>query len=131
MDIIKAADQFVGVPYRIHGRDPTAWDCWGCVRYIRQELFGKSSPSWTEAYTALDFKSLDKVEETIRGHMDGWTKTEVKPGAVLLFKTLARDAHVGLYLDKGLFIHAMMKCQTAIVPLEDWKNRLVAAYDTE
>lgn len=131
MDIIKAADSYVGVPYRIHGRDTSGWDCWGCVRFTRRELFGKESPSWSDAYNAIDFRQPEKLETIIKSHMDGWSQVGVSPGVVILFRTFGRDAHVGLYLGKGLFIHALHNCATAIVPLEDWNHRFVAAYDTE
>lgn len=131
MDIIKAADRYVGVPYRIHGRDLSGWDCWGCVRFARQELFGKVSPSWSEAYNALDFRNPEALESIIKAHMDGWREVSITPGAVILFRVMNRDAHVGLYLGKGLFLHTLYNCETAIVPLEDWNHRIVAVYDTE
>lgn len=131
MSIIKAADQYVGVPYVIHGRDSAGWDCWGCVATLRRVLFDKPTPSWAEAYNAVDFKKVEKIESLIRERMEGWSKCEIKPGAVLLFRTLGAECHVGLYLEQGQFIHAMGGCQTVIVPLESWKGRFVAAYDTE
>ena len=132
MSIIKSADEFVGVPYVVRGRDVRGWDCWGCVCYLRNHLVGKSTPSWEEAYTGLDVKSPERVAELIQERMAGWQQVEVpKAGSVLLFRTLGADSHVGMYLEKGQFIHSMVGCQTAIVPLENWKGRFVAAYDTE
>jgi cell wall-associated NlpC family hydrolase len=132
MSIIKAADRFVGVPYVVHGRDPRGWDCWGCVCYLRNELLGKPTPSWAEVYNALDFKNTEKLAQAIKERMGGWHRYDTpKTGHILLLKTLGVECHVGLYLDKGLFIHACNGCQTAIVPLENWKARFVGSYDTE
>lgn len=131
MSIIKAADRYVGAPYKPRGRDPNGWDCWGCVRWCRKEFFGKESPSWEDAYNAVDFTNPEIVERVIRSHMEGWSEVPVRPGVVLLFRTFNRDAHVGLYLGDNQFIHTLYNCLTAIIPLEDWKHRLVAAYDTD
>ena len=131
MSIIKDADQYVGVPYVIHGRGPGGWDCWGCVAYLRGALVGRPTPSFEEAYNAVDFSQPAKIAEIIRERMEGWKQVDIRPGCVLLFKTLGAECHVGLYLDKGLFIHALGSARTAIVPLENWKGRFVAAYDTE
>ena len=131
MYIIKAAVEYVGVPYVIHGRDLSGWDCWGCVSVLRDRLFGKPTPSWVDAYNAVDFQQPDKIADIISERMEGWRPVEERPGAVLLFRTLGAACHVGLYLERGQFIHALHKCDTVIVPLDSWKGRLVAAYDTE
>ena len=51
-------DQFnladiVGKPYKIGGRGPNAFDCWGLVRYVYKELLNIELP----VYAGFTFKS--------------------------------------------------------------------------
>ena len=130
--VLAAASRFVGVPYVPHGSTPDGWDCWGCTRYLRRELFGLQSPSWSEVYSAADARDLGRVEELVRERLDAWRPVDVRPGAALLFRVFNRDAHVGLMLTRLEFIHTLAGQETTIVRLDDsrWANRLRGAYDT-
>lgn len=128
---LKAAAPFVGVPYLKHGSTPAGWDCWGCARYLRQEVFNLETPLWSEAYTALDVRRPAEVERLILEHLAEWREVPVGPGAVLLFEIFGRRAHVGLMLTSREFVHTLAGQETAIVRLAGsiWQDRLRGAYE--
>lgn len=132
-EALKRAAPYIGTPYKRHGQEPaTGWDCWGCVRYLRREIFGLESPSWAEVYSVADVNDLEKVEGLIRKHLDAWRPVEVRPGAALLFEIFGRGAHCGLMLTATEFVHSLAGQETTLVRLDDsrWVNRLRGAYDT-
>lgn len=122
----------IGVPYRLRGREPeTGWDCWGCTRYVREHRWQRPSPSWSDAYDAALAASPAAVEATIAERLGGWYQTDLVEGAALLFRVFGRAAHVGTYLGRGMFLHALAGCETAVEDLDSgrWKGRLVSAYE--
>jgi cell wall-associated NlpC family hydrolase len=132
-EALAAAAHMVGVPWLPKGEDPAVgWNCWGCVRYGRRQIFGLESPSWAQDYTSADVASRERVEELIAARMGGWEETEIRPGAVLLFRTFGRDCHVGLVLTRSDFIHTFGGTETTILRLNDphWARRIRGAYDT-
>ena len=134
-DIMKQASAFVGVPYLLRGRTPVAWDCWGCTRFLRDELFGKPTPSWAETYSIEDgangVRLADKVEELVRERLHAWTRVGPRPGAVVLLSFFDRTSHIGLMLTERDFIHALYGCQTVINSVDEprWKGRVRGHFD--
>lgn len=148
--IMAAAARYVGTPYLQHGDTPAAWDCRGCVRHLRAELFGLQSPGMDPAeYTSLDARDLDTVERLMIDRKGLWrelasfgaedaaaraaTVSRLRPGAVLLFRVFDRDAHVGLLLTGRDFIHTLGGQETTIARVSEyrWSSRLRGAYDTD
>lgn len=129
-DTMARVAPWIGVPYVNKGRSPeTGWDCWGCCRHVRREVFGVDSPSWAEVYEAG--LSTPELEEVIRQRLRAWRKAELLPGAALLFRMFGRNVHVGVYLGRNQFIHALQGCETAVEDLTQprWKGRLVSPYE--
>ena len=135
VSVLAEAGQFVGVPYRLGGRSPAGWDCWGCVAHVRQALFGKVTPSWAETYSPLDganpVRLADVVERLIRERLDAWSPCPPRPGAVALFSLYGRPAHVGLMLDGVVMLHALGGCETALERIDGprWASRLIGCFD--
>lgn len=127
---VRAAAPYIGAPYRLHGRTPDGWDCWGCVRFLRAEIFGLQSPSWGEAYDVASGRDPAHVEALILDRIAQWQETDVKPGAVILFEYFGRKAHVGLALSGREFIHTLPGHETALDRLDDrWRRRFRGAYE--
>jgi cell wall-associated NlpC family hydrolase len=134
--LLRRAQEFVGVPYVLHGETPEGWDCLGCVRFLRLELFGLSSPRWTHDYGSAEALGAPRAEDLIKLHLPAWDRLDVPagaappPGSVLLFRRFGRAGHVGLMLDRGQFIHAEQGCRTVIAALSNrWETRILGAYD--
>ena len=78
----------LGVPYRLGGADPTGFDCSGLVQWSFAGL-GVTVPRTTEEQMAW-FRPV--------------SREELAPGDLVFFRL--PQAHVGIYLGAGEFIHA-------------------------
>ena len=141
-------EAYCAVPYKAHGDALDGWDCRGCVRHARAELFGLESPGMgRDFYSTLDVRDLAAVESMMAARMGLWRPLvlfedepgpvraravgSLRPGAVILFRVFERDAHVGLLLNRRDFLHTMAGQQTTVTRLTDWARRIRGAYDTD
>lgn len=99
---------FIDAPYRWGGNSPeTGFDCSGLVRYIYEQMTGRSLP-----YNAF---GLARVAATID---DG----QLQPGDLVFFNTLNEPfSHVGIYLGDARFLHAPNS--KSRVRISDMNNR--------
>jgi cell wall-associated NlpC family hydrolase len=113
--LVRTALEFLGVPYRNGGSDPSGFDCSGFVQWV----FGRHG-------LALPREVRDQYEAGRRVDLD-----EVREGDLLFFQTVARGAsHVGIALDNGRFVHA--PSSRGVVRVEPytasyWARRFVGA----
>lgn len=94
-DLVLAAMNFLGVPYRRGGASADdGFDCSGFTRHIFQLSIGLVLPR--------------RADE--QAHAPGLSpvpRDELKPGDLVFFNTLKRTfSHVGIYVGDGKFIHA-------------------------
>jgi len=89
VNVASLAKSYLGRPYRYGGNGPNAFDCSGYVQFIYRQL-GVELPRTA----AAQWSTLPAV-------------TEPKTGDLVFFSFSGnRVDHVGIYLGKGLFIHA-------------------------
>jgi cell wall-associated NlpC family hydrolase len=89
--VIQTALDFLGVPYRLGGSDPSGFDCSGLMQWV----FARHG-------TTLPREVRDQYRVGREIDLD-----DVKPGDLIFFETVSRGAsHVGMVLGKGRFIHA-------------------------
>lgn len=130
MDALRRAAVWIGVPYRLHGRDPSGWDCLGCVSHARRMLFDRDTPGANEArYSRRDVASSATVEGMISARLSLWNEVERRPGAVGLFESYGRPAHVGLFLDAENVLHCEPDHATVIQSFATMRERLRRVYD--
>jgi cell wall-associated NlpC family hydrolase len=110
VELVVAAMNFVGVPYRLGGNDAGAgFDCSGFTRHLFQLELGLSLPRRShEQAAAGGFVDVDRAS--------------LRPGDLVFFNTLQRAfSHVGIYVGEGRFIHSPRA--GASVRLEDMRSR--------
>jgi peptidoglycan DL-endopeptidase CwlO len=86
-DVVAYAMQFLGVPYRWGGADPSGFDCSGLTQYVYAR-FGISMVH----YTGSQFSAFPQVPSD-----------QLQPGDLVFFHGLG---HEGMYIGGGQFIHA-------------------------
>jgi cell wall-associated NlpC family hydrolase len=118
-EMVVAAMNFVGVPYRLGGNDAdTGFDCSGFTKHLFQLNLGLSLPRRSHEQAAA------------QGFVDV-PRRELQPGDLVFFNTLKRAfSHVGIYVGDGRFIHSPRA--GAAVRLEDmqtgyWQRRFDGA----
>lgn len=113
--LVRTALDFLGVPYRNGGSDPSGFDCSGFVQWV----FGRHG-------LALPREVRDQYEVGQTVDLD-----QVREGDLLFFQTVARGAsHVGIALGNGRFVHA--PSSRGVVRVEPytaayWARRFVGA----
>lgn len=113
--LVRTALEFLGVPYRNGGSDPTGFDCSGFVQWVFNR-HGLALPR--------EVRDQYRVGDTV-GLKD------VREGDLLFFETVAHGAsHVGIALGHGRFVHA--PSSEGVVRVEPytasyWARRFVGA----
>lgn len=93
-------DDLLGIPYKLHGRDKSGYDCYGLVIEVERR-FGRELFDFYTEYTnnRLNIKELIKSSNIIK-------TDNPKMGDLLLFSdSKGRTAHIGVYLKNDDFIH--------------------------
>ena len=90
--IVSKAKQYLGVPYKWGGTDPSGFDCSGFVYYVLRSLGINASRTMTTMYSQGTAVS----------------KSELQPGDIVFFQNTYKSgmSHVGIYVGDGQFIHA-------------------------
>ena len=112
--LVDTALDYIGVPYRNGGSDPSGFDCSGFVQWVFARLGVALPREVRDQYHAGQKISLDRV----------------KAGDLLFFETVRRGAsHVGMALGDGRFVHA--PSSNGVVRIERytsyWASRYIGA----
>ena len=113
--VVDTAIEYLGVPYRYGGSDPSGFDCSGFVQYVFARVGAMLPREVRDQYHV--------------GRRIDWD--DVKAGDLLFFETVSRGAsHVGMALSEGRFVHA--PSSRGVVRVEPytasyWARRFVGA----
>ena len=90
--IVSKAKQYLGVPYKWGGTDPSGFDCSGFVYYVLRSLGINASRTMTTMYSQGTPVS----------------KSNLQPGDIVFFQNTYKSgmSHVGIYVGDGKFIHS-------------------------
>jgi cell wall-associated NlpC family hydrolase len=105
--------QYVGLPYRLGGRDRDGIDCWGLVRLVLQEQFNVEIPSLAyEAEPRIEvFDQLsDETRETYKMLQ---VETPIV-GDVALLRVGGHITHVGIIVAPGILLHTMDEVDSVV-----------------
>lgn len=96
---------FVGLPFRDHGRDRAGADCWGGVRLVLAELRGIVLPDYGDGYR----ETMDGagISVAIReGLVRDFQKVDgPQPFDLVIFNLAGKPWHVGLVVGRHRFLH--------------------------
>ena len=122
---------YVGLPFKEHGRDREGVDCYGLVRSILAERFGLRLPAYVEGYASTE--DAEDIARIIRGEMAPWREVSAgaeRPGDVALIRMLNHPMHVGLVVANGWMLHiedGIDACRERYDGAK-WRRRLIGIY---
>ena len=103
-------ESYIGIPFKLKGRDEEGVDCWGLVYLVYMELFGVVLPLYVEQYENIkDLGNLEKhaainaIDSSI-----GWVSVirgQEVFGDVFLMPLAGRFTHVAICVEPGLMLH--------------------------
>ena len=120
-------NDYIGLPYKTHGRTREGLDCWGLVRLVHDEVFATKLPSFVDQYEDENHS----IEEAVARNREGWQKTDDhQPGDVVLFRVMGTLSHVGIITEQGKFLHVMDGRTASIERLTspEWEKRIEGVY---
>ena len=113
---------YIGIPFRLSGRDRAGIDCYGLVRLVYWESLGVALPEYGSRYDADS--AAAQLAETIEGaakepEWETIPLAALREFDVLRFRTfrLTLD-HVGLFVGKGTALHTTEKTGSIAEPLD-------------
>jgi cell wall-associated NlpC family hydrolase len=122
-------NDYIGLPYRLHGRDREGLDCWGMVREVYRDRLDVELPSLAEQYEnqidAEGFANAMVLESP------AWEAvTTPQELDVVWCRIAGMECHTGIVLHGGRMLHAMQGNDSHIVDLNSmaWNRRVQACY---
>lgn len=91
------AVQYIGRPWVNGAQGPDEFDCWGLVRFIQREHFGRTLPA-----VDIDAMDLRDVARALQAHDEraNWSRAESPAdGDAVLLAHARYPSHVGVWLD--------------------------------
>lgn len=123
------SNAYVGLPYRLGGRDRSGLDCWGLIEVVYRERLGIDIGEHHAIDPGPDGWYEDAEREVAR-YIPEWCEIE-RPAAMdgLLFKIKGHPCHTGLWVAPDLFLHSFNERPVGIERLSrGWSNRLLGMY---
>ena len=125
-----AAD-YIGLPFKEHGRDRGGVDCFGLVYLVLAEKFGLRLPAYLDGYASTE--DAEDIARIIRGEMAPWRLVpsgEELPGDVVLIRMLNHPMHVGFVVANGWMLHIEEGIDACLERYDGakWRRRLIGIY---
>lgn len=114
--LLRAAEKYLGTPYRFGGDTRRGMDCSGLVWRAAKEAWNLELPRSSREMAELGMPL---------------SRAELEPGDLVFFYTGSRRriSHVGIYEGGGRFIHSSTSKGVEVASMEEgyWRRRLVCA----
>lgn len=108
-------NKYTGIPFENMGSATSGCDCWGLVRLVYKQEFGRDLPG-----PVMDVSGpRAKIEAAIHCQRDAlWHRVDdPQPGDVALFRVRGHESHVGLVTVPGMILHIRENSDAVIVPV--------------
>lgn len=122
--------RFVGIPFKIGGRDFSGCDCWGLVCLFYENILNVKLDPYEGCY--VDAEDLEGIGKILEWEQKNWRKICLQSaqfGDVLLLSTRF-VCHVGIFLDRARMLHSAPGKDSCIERLSSaiWASRIVGVY---
>ena len=118
---------FIGLPFKLHGRDRSGVDCWGLIRLVFADHLGIDLP-------AYEYSSAKEARaELVESEKTAWVQVSpdsARPYDVVLLRVSGLPLHVGVVIDPPRFLHILAGVEACLEKYTDmaWRNRLLGIY---
>lgn len=122
------SDNYIGLPWREHGRSREGVDCYGLLRLIYEEQLSIRLPAYT-MYQSVECRR--EIALLIEGLSTNWYQVDQpKPFDAVLFRIGLYPSHLGVVVKQPLFIHQPEKGESVIArwTSPEWTNRVAGFY---
>lgn len=118
---------YIGLPFKEHGRDRNGCDCWGLVCCTYREQLGIELPLYTDYQHTKD----PAISHLIVAGSQLWSGViNPRPFDVAVFNIYGRPMHVGLVVSPGRMLHIERGIDACIQDYTGhaWGKRLEGIY---
>ena len=96
---------YIGIPYKVCGRQGNELDCWGFVIKIYKELYNIILPDYSDIHTDSTITSASQALTNTELYQEGVHIEVPQEGDILLFSVAGNPLHVGVALNDKIMIH--------------------------
>lgn len=121
---MKDVRNFIGIPFKVHGRDFNGIDCWGLDILYFKHFFNINLPDYN--YESLDEREFIKTQILKEKMLEKIDKPQ--ENCIIEITKNRYAIHTGVYLGEGQFIHATEDFGVIIEPLSRYKTRIRGFY---
>jgi len=123
------ANDYVGIPYKVSGRDRNGCDCWGLVTLVLREHYKIELPLF-DGLCGISIDESARLIDVNRPLIDAYVPDVPRESDIVLLKIRNMPCHVGLYLGGGLMLHTLFEHDSAIERVDSpkWAKRIEGFY---
>jgi len=100
-------DEYVGIPFVSCGRDRAGCDCYGLIRLVLNEKFGKNLPVLLGEYEdALNHRGTAALIDRLSPLLAGDPVHDPEPGDVAVLRFEGWPSHLGIFIGDGRILHS-------------------------
>ena len=121
---------YIGIPYLEHGRDRAGCDCWGLVRLVLAEQFGRNLPDLGDEYGPVEADLTSRLIDSTKPLVEADQVRAWKPGDIAVVKVLGIPSHVGVVVGPWHMLHVQRGTAAHVARLDSAKyvHRLEGVY---
>jgi len=122
MDVRK----YIGCKYTPHGRTlEDGLDCYGLAICIYRDI-GIKLPD--PVYADTEIETNKRIMESLESTIPNVRIDKPEPGCIIELTVLGEPSHIGIYIDRGDFIHASRTTGVVVDKLFRWHKRVKGFY---
>lgn len=124
-------DSYVGLPFKLDGRDRSGVDCYGLICLIYEEQLGIELNPFSGIFVDESPKTMLEVAQIMNKDRDNWLNpSSIREFDMLQLRTGRHAFHVGIALNNKVMLHVEKGSDAVIENLKSplWVNRVEWVY---